>query len=284
MPTIEFNTTNSDGFVSCRPVLAKKYKPDWWGAMPANDINRGSVVEGTLKICPAMHDFLNIGWLLVSNYDIKVVHDKDLGTCKAIFDVAKNEQGVAIPSHPKEQFGTGKDYQFNYHTNNDEIYDAFKVRNSWSIKLPTGYSMMYLDPFLWQNKDFKAWNGVIDADKHFNFLTENSNIIMYPKHGNDFVIKKGTPLVQVIPFKRDEWTAEYNLKTSWEHYEEQSSLIHPEGHSSNREKIELGLGEYKKTSWSPKPKLFKDAKGGCPFGHDNPQSKNDEVQMEFDFK
>ena len=52
---------------------------------------------------------------------------------------------------------------------------------------------------------------------------------------------------------------------------------------SNAELMERNKGSYKKNFWTPKPKLFKDAKGGCPFDHDTPETKN-EVQMEFDFK
>jgi hypothetical protein len=283
MPTIKFNTYHKNAFDTTKPILTKSYKPDWWKKIPVNDIVRGNVIEGTIKTCPAMHDWLNMGWLIVANRDITVKHGKVNGYCAAVEDLKQGKIHSTLPSHPKEQVGEGTDYQFNYHTQNEEVYDAFKVRVEWSIKLPKGYSMMYLDPFLWQNKDFKAWNGVIDSDKGFNHGHDNSNIIMYPKHGDDFVIKKGTPLVQVIPFKREEWESEYHLQTSWNHYEDRSSLLHPDGSLSNAELLERNKGSYKKDFWTPKTKLFKDAKGGCPFDHDTPETKN-EVQMEFDFK
>jgi hypothetical protein len=49
-----------------------------------------------------------------------------------------------------------------------------------------------------------AFNGLIDTDKfisdgHFSFLV---------KKGFKGVLKQGTPIVQIIPFKREDWSSE----------------------------------------------------------------------------
>ena len=95
---------------------------------------------------------------------------------------------------------------------NAPIKDAFKMSNPWCIKTPPGYSCFYLDPFLFQNDFFATWQGIIDTDK-FNVNKDNSQIIFYPKVDHSFVIPKGTPMVQVIPYKREEWVATYQLKS-----------------------------------------------------------------------
>lgn len=281
MPIIEFNTWNEDAFNTTKPVPAHTMQPDWWKKGKSNEIVNGNAVTGTIKICPAMRDWLTTGYLIVSQRDIQVRHDKELMWHRAEVERDSDEKQIALPSHPKEQLFYGTDHEFNMFPENPNMYDAFKIRCDWCMKLPEGYSMMYLDPFLYNNPDFVAWRGMIDADKGFNMADENNNIIMYPKHDGDFVIKKGTPLVQVVPYKREEWTAQYNLKTPQEWFEDTSPTLRTDGKIPNGTKVTTGEGNYKKDAWSQKKPLYKDAEGGCPFGHDNPKK---EIQMEMDFK
>ena len=44
----------------------------------------------------------------------------------------------------------------------------------------------------------------MDTDS-FNQLTTNNMLIFYPKVNQSFVIGKGTPLVQIVPFVRYPW-------------------------------------------------------------------------------
>ena len=60
---------------------------------------------------------------------------------------------------------------------------------------------------------FATWHGIIDTDE-FNVNQDNSQIIFYPKVNHSFTIPAGTPLCQIIPFKREEWVATYQLKDS----------------------------------------------------------------------
>ena len=69
------------------------------------------------------------------------------------------------------------------------------MKAPWNIITPPGYSCLYLDPFLFQNKYFATWQGMIDTDA-FNVNMDNSQIIFYPKTNNHFTIKEGTPLVK----------------------------------------------------------------------------------------
>ena len=87
---------------------------------------------------------------------------------------------------------------------------CFKFKMDFLIETPKGTSCYYLDPFLFDNPNFTTWQGVIDTD-NFNQLTTNNMIICYPKSDEHFVITKGTPLVQIVPFVRYPWkhTIEY---------------------------------------------------------------------------
>ena len=192
--------------------MAKKIQPDWWKKMKVFQAVRGRRTQ-TIRACPAMHDWTKSGWYLLANRDIEVLCGSDRMALSNENFTTKDttKKNYESPTHPSDQFDNAFDY-----LKDDEfghVKDAFKMRNPWNIITPPGYSTYYVDPFLFQNKFFAVWQGIIDTDK-FNVNQDNSQIIFYPRVNESFTIKKGTPLCQVIPFKREEWVATYQLKDS----------------------------------------------------------------------
>ena len=89
---------------------------------------------------------------------------------------------------------------------------AFKFKLDFLITTPKGTSTYWLDPFLFNNPFFHAWQGIIDTDS-FNQLTTNNMCIFYPKADSSFIIPKGTPIVQVVPFVRYPWKHKIEYRT-----------------------------------------------------------------------
>ena len=209
MPTIDFTTFNEETLRNFKPVLAKSVMPSWWKKMKIFQSIRGRRIQ-TIRACPAMHDWTKSGWYLLANRDMEILcgSERDLTSTKF---ATKDPSGKKYesPTHPSDQFDNAFDYiedgEFG------QVKDAFKMRNPWNIQTPKGYSTYYMDPFLFQNKYFACWQGIIDTDE-FNVNQDNSQIIFYPKVNHSFTIPKGTPLCQIIPFKREEWVATYQLK------------------------------------------------------------------------
>jgi hypothetical protein len=227
MPTIEFTTFNEQTLRDTKPVLAKSVTPDWWKNMKFNEYTRG-IMGTTIRACPAMDDWLKSGWYLCANRDM-IVKNGHIDDNDDSQYVGSQEFGdgweTPSPHHPSWQMG----YAFQYLPDDEApVRSAFKFRNAWNITTPPGYSTMYLDPFLFQNKYFATWQGIIDTDK-FNANYDNAQIIFYPRVSHSFVIKKGTPLVQVIPFKREEWNATYVVNGSEDWTKNRSYLTANEG-------------------------------------------------------
>ena len=272
MPTIDFTTFNEESLRNFKPVLAKKLLPDWWKKMKVNQIVRGKVTQ-TIRACPAMHDWTKSGWYITTNRDIQVLVGSDRESVGVNKFITKDENGTYnSPSHPADQF----DNAFEYLAEGEHVKDAFKMRNGWNIKTPEGYSCFYLDPFLHQNKFFSTWHGVIDTDK-FNTNYDNSQIIFYPKVDHSFVIKKGTPIVQIIPFKREEWIATYQLRDAETWHENRSEYTR---HDEMPTMDEMGRTKYDKLKdenklgpyrfegyWKEKGQFFKEQEPPpeCPF-------------------
>jgi hypothetical protein len=209
MPTIEFHTYNKETLRDFKPVLASSIQPDWWKRAKAGELTRG-MIQQTIRSCPAMDDWLKSGWYVLANRDIEVImYDGQSVTKETRESGERYGPRIVSPSHPSNQ-SLGS---FEYLGKNAPVKDAFKMRNPWNVKTPPGYSCFYLDPFLFQNEYFATWQGIIDTDK-FNTNQDNSQIIFYPKVNHSFIIKKGTPMCQIIPYKRDTWTATYQLRST----------------------------------------------------------------------
>jgi hypothetical protein len=77
-----------------------------------------------------------------------------------------------------------------------------KWKNFWSIKTPKGYSCLFTAPMHGDESPFTVLPGIVDTDTfiapvNLPFTLKDPNFNGY--------IPKGTPMCQVIPFKRDEW-------------------------------------------------------------------------------
>ena len=271
MPTIDFTTFNEDTLRNFKPVLAKTVLPSWWKKMKIFQAIRGQRTQ-TIRACPAMHDWTKSGWYLLANRDIEVLVGSDRESLSDENFATRDPSGgsYASPTHPSDQF----DNAFDYLKDNEfgHVKDAFKCRNPWNIITPKGYSCYYLDPFLFQNEFFATWQGIIDTDE-FNVNQDNSQIIFYPKVNDSFTIPKGTPLCQIIPFKREEWVATYQLKSHKSYIENLSEYTSENENKTMAELSRQGFadelhkaGPYKRARvWTPKHKDFKEDITECPF-------------------
>jgi hypothetical protein len=84
---------------------------------------------------------------------------------------------------------------------------VFKYLNTWQPITPKGYSVLVTSPFGYQDLPFRAIPAVIDSDK----LTIDMANPMWLKEGFSGIIEKGTPLVQLTPFKRENWESEFDF-------------------------------------------------------------------------
>lgn len=213
------------------PVPAKKIKPEWYKKLPAYlDKNDGEGKIDTIKKCPAMHDWLSMGYLIRNRHTILIVMTEDNqghvslalplketkpeefsyikelieenDTDKLVEYVNVNNLVLNELSDKPSKLGGHPGQQVTGMSREDKM--AFKFKIDFLIETPKGTSCYYLDPFLFDNPYFTTWQGVIDTDK-FNQLTTNNMIICYPKVDKSFIITKGTPLVQIVPFVRYPW-------------------------------------------------------------------------------
>lgn len=188
------------------PVPASKVLPEYYKHMPSLTsgdkpvFNESGDPGETMKKCMPVLDSMTAGYLITLATDVYV---EDRGHHGKGFTWPA-DAFVAISSHPDGQF-PGLSIPEEYDT-----VSAYKFHNPWQVVTPPGYSCLFTQPMWHYDLPFHVFPGVVDTDKHpvpvnFPFLMRK-----------DFegYLKKGTPIAQVIPFRREEFVASSGVRDS----------------------------------------------------------------------
>ena len=168
MPTIEFRTFNKESYANTRPVAAREMQPEWWKKQKVRVDHRGRMAQ-TIRSCPSMQDWLTMGYYILATEDINVMNGPDWNwpDDSEKFSTSPNASHFS-QSHPSAQLQDSIEYM----GADGPVKDAFKISSNWNMITPEGYSVLFLDPFMFSNKYFACWQGVIDSDR-FNINMDN---------------------------------------------------------------------------------------------------------------
>lgn len=188
VPKIRFVCEPKDQGVIAPPVAAKAAMPDWFKRLPPVDQNHVSVSNNalTVKRCMPFLDAMMAGWIIPLAATVRLEIKDEGRTVTAGWEFDK----TMVSNHNPHQV-TGNPY---------EPRPPCKFHNHWNIFTPPGWSCLFVPPLNRPNPLFQCLSGVVDTDTY-------TSLINFPfiATGPDGVhtIERGTPLVQVIPFKRD---------------------------------------------------------------------------------
>ena len=189
------------------PVPIKTNIPDWFKNLQHTFNNR------TVKGCMPFLDALTSGYLLKMPQDLYLKHNvwnENTKKYDSFFkysidqDVIQYNLNSSVPqTHRPEQLEGSPMIKKNSGKNNDLPF--YKILNPFHIKTPNGYSCLFTPPFNNRDDRFEIMTGIVDTDTfaaeiNFPFVI---NTDKYPTL--ETVIERGTPYVQIFPFKRDDW-------------------------------------------------------------------------------
>ena len=181
----------------CRPVAAKKFIPSWIKSMPHND----PIFETpTVKKCPGIIDYFSQGYIIPMWADVRLSYDKETNVWNAFSGL--NGTTPKWSSHGNHQFLEHAPAQFL----NRKATFVFKAISPWKIITKPGWSVYQMPLFYHFDNRFSVLPGVIDTDIHH----EINQQVLYFGDNEDIIIKRGTPFVQYIPFKRE--SIEYDVR------------------------------------------------------------------------
>ena len=155
------------------------------------------ISPATIKRCMPVFDSLNAGYMLITHADIFVTQKEEIDPITNKLTGKKNSW-FEWPAFDSIEFHDNDQAPFHPKTNGSAIP---KWINPWSIKTPKGYSTLFVPPFH-HNNIFTALVGVVDTDSY----TSPVNIVFTLSDPNfEGLVPAGTPIAQVIPFKRENW-------------------------------------------------------------------------------
>lgn len=218
-----------DFFAEAQPKPSIKSIPEWYKNIARNvDITEEekkensklySVPMGTIKKCIPVLDALSAGYIYST--PIELAFDSESRTFGSNSDIE------FVQGHDGRQMN-------GFMVDPSYIPVAYKWRNLNVIKTPPGWSCLFTHPLNRFDLPFTTLSGVVDTDIHE--MPVNFPFLM--KQNFNGKIEVGTPLVQIIPFKRTDWksvTEEYNRD-------------HTAGYNSTK----LTEDNYKKNFWNRK--------------------------------
>ena len=199
------NSVALENFVPM-PKPAKFYIPDWYKESPSffnydnnsysNKLSFGEVGRPTktFKKCMPFFDTLSFGYIQETWCDI-FIERKD-GKIFYHYSLSVDEDKHPIIS-TRDMMSTGQ-IPVPIGFDNNAFFHWSRV---WNPILPKGYSSLITHPLNRDDLPFRCLSGVIDSDKYFL----GGKVAFFIKEGFTGLIPKGTPMYQIIPFKRDSW-------------------------------------------------------------------------------
>ena len=143
----------------------------------------------TVKTCMPFLDSLTAGYIIPFDQDYLV-------------DPVETDFTIVPANREQSYFGFHNQAQLPKEWKKTTGENAGKFHNKWLIKTPPGYSCLFVKPMNRIEERFEMISGVVDTDTYVNAI--NFPFILR-KRDEQFLIKKGEPMIQVIPFKRESW-------------------------------------------------------------------------------
>ena len=215
------------------PVQASKFWPEWFkkqggaknwelGSEKNGMAPDGSHQEGyqTVKSCPAVLDVLNMGYIipLWCDYKVKRIEKSQRVSQGIVWRMPagpfNNMFGAA--THPHEQMDA-------YPFPPDTFEGTFKLLNPWGVKTPKGYSCYVCAPHYNKHGNLEILNGVIDTDIYHEL---HVNTWFTAPLNEEITLNMGMPIVQIIPFKREEYKMDIKVGDPRSMHNKVTQFIH----------------------------------------------------------
>lgn len=216
------------GATSPAPSPAKKNVAPYWKEMPryhgAGDEQK--VKDGTanrsnvflsLKHCMPYFDAMAAGYHYLLHTDLTVKLGSD-GLPKLSWESPMEPAGDRVLKEMPVPHGH---YQAH-----------FGWQMHWGIQLPEGWSALFIHPINRYDLPFTTVAGIMDCDVY----PLPGNVSFHIKDNFEGVIPAGTPIMSIIPMKREDWSHEINRDADF--FDKKMALV--------KEKESVPMAHYKK--------------------------------------
>jgi len=208
---------------------AYHFIPSWFKKTPPwcdeQTEHYGTIDKGTIKRCPGVSELMSLGFVIPLWCDLQIqIFDNGSFTWKT------PDPRFRCADHSSKQLT-------DYLPLDAKPTLILKPECPWYIKTPPGISMLQLPMFWHFNPNFTVAAGILWTDLHYSINQQ----IMFHKKG-EILLKRGTPLAQYIPIRREKIPFQVGEET------DELKLAREESHWHIRTKFRGGFfGTEKKT-------------------------------------
>ncbi|HEX5241706.1 MAG TPA: DUF6065 family protein [Tepidisphaeraceae bacterium] len=186
MSVIRFDATPVIRDSCPHPYPASRGLPQWLKKTPM-DLEREN--WSTVKRCPPFLEAMTAGYIIPLAEDCSFTRGAD-GRINV-----KSHNNI-VEGHAADQYSESP---FSH-------YPVAKFLNPWGIVTEPGYSTLFIAPINRWEIPFFPLSGVVETDTYYNHINFPAICTLAP--GSQCVLPRGTPLIQAIPFRREEWKME----------------------------------------------------------------------------
>lgn len=178
------------------PLATKSVVPEWY--KQAQRFIGGSMqfaeggINKDLKLCVPFMDAMVSGYVIELPCDLYIKNQPT-----GAIDFFWHEEPAPIEMRSKEMAKT-----LPRPAGHGESLYAWIT--NWAVITPPGYSMLFTHPLNRFDLPFITTSGIMDTDQYSN----PGQIPFFLKDGFEGTIPAGTPIVQLIPIKRDSWQSD----------------------------------------------------------------------------
>ena len=231
---IEFICINQDmANVWPHPKPATRFIPEEYKKLQRFPME-GNLNHPSVKTCVPFLDSMTAGYIIPYDQDYLI---DPIGSIDHPIEPGNGEWYM---------MGSQKQENSEYHHNAQlppEWHDRVKTKagkfgNKWLIITPPGYSCLFVKPMNRHKENrIDIIPGIVDTDSYINAINFP---FINNKFDEQFILKKGDPMVQVFPFKRESWKM-------WSGFRREKRHVLTE--NSN---LSLWMDKYKKLFWKKK--------------------------------
>ncbi len=210
-------------FLDAKPYIPHSDDPDKTSDGKFHIRNR--VSNANFKKCTPLLDGMSMGYIIPLWADVEIdsiQYETPQIFWRTMTDVFELHGDITKTITPPEGY-------------NSQVY---KYMNCWIPQTPKGYSCLITSPMGHNDTPIRPVPAVVDTDRSTLELV----FPVWVKNNFQGIVEKGTPIVQVIPFKRDDW------ESTFDYYEdgEYKSVIEERNFASTL------ISHYIKNHWSKK--------------------------------
>jgi len=198
------------------PQPIKLNIPKWFKSL------NHSADDKTIKGCIPFLETLQSGYLIRNYQDTRIKHNvlnewkgtdgkKIHGKGEVKYSISEPELGRKLnypegpQLHKPGQLGESPLVEKN------KNLEFHKILNPWIIVTPPGYSCLFTAPLNNRDDRFEIISGIVATDTYYNHINFPFTLNGDKYEHIDTIIKVGTPVAQVIPFKRESWSHSIGL-------------------------------------------------------------------------